>query len=108
MGMAEGQTSEVRPVGRARRIAGNFIIGFGVYLWIICVWHLMAHAPLFGYADWLRFWVALWTGSVFIPAGGWLRFRSRAALWVAVLVFACEVAFLAWFDHWVKHLPPPA
>jgi hypothetical protein len=78
----------------------------GVVLWADMLWLFMA-APAFGYEEWLRFWVCLWTATVFVLVGYWLRSRSRPALWSAVLVFVGEVAFLVWFDHWVHMQPVP-
>jgi hypothetical protein len=104
--MAE-TSKPAQPVGRARRIFGYVLMGFGGYLWLISVWNFMAYAPLFNYEDWLRLWVFVWTGAVLMPIGYWLKFRSRAALWSAAVVFVGEVAFLAWFDHWVHQQPIP-
>src|SRR5882724_7972417 len=90
-----------RPIGRARRIAGNILMGFGGWCWLITVWQFMAHSPRFNYEDWLRFWVVLWTGSALMPFGGWLKFRSWLALGSAAIVFLGEIGFLVWFDHWI-------
>ena len=97
----------IQPVGRSRRIAGNVLMGLGVALWADVVWLFMAFSPRFNYENWLRFWFLLWIGTAFVPAGYWLRSRSRAALWTAVLVFVGTIAFLFCFDYWVRNLAPP-
>lgn len=98
----------IHPVGRSRRIVGSILMGLGAFFGAVTLRNLVAHASKFDYANWLRFWVVLWTSPVFVLIGYWLWSRSRAAFWSAVLLFVGEIAFLAWFDYWVHHLPPPA
>src|SRR5947207_15465509 len=97
----------IQPVRRVRRIAGSILVGLGVVVGAVALRAFVARGPMFDYADWLRFWVLFWTSPVFVLTGFWLRSRSRAAFWSAVLVFVGEIAFLAWFDYWVRHFAPP-
>src|SRR2546422_5682959 len=96
----------IHPVKRARRIVGSILVGLGVVFVAVALRAFVAPAS-FDYADWLRFWVLVWTSPVFVLTGLWLRSRLRAAFWSAVIMFVGEIAFLAWFDYLVRHLPPP-
>src|SRR4051794_39627107 len=81
-----------QPVSRGRRITGFVLLGLGVLLLADIFFWLIYRRAQYSLENWLRFYVALWVGLLFITGGWWLARRSRAALWGILLIVLAGIA----------------
>jgi hypothetical protein len=52
--------------------------------------------------DWLRFWVLVWVGTVFVLVGMSLKYRLRTAALAAGLVGISGPIAVLVYDQWLK------
>ncbi len=76
---------EVQPVGRARRATGVTFLTLGAIICVRVAWLFAFYRLGFGRDEWIRFVFWLWLGLILSLIGCWLRYRWRAAAWLAAL-----------------------